>query len=76
MSRQAQAICNYWVEKFGLGFHPDTRGADYTDEHDNQFLTDAEVADYNSDMAALFALPVDPYQEGLEAMARAGLPVT
>jgi hypothetical protein len=60
-------ICNHWVSHFGLGFHPDTRGADYVDGDGNPSLT--EAARYDAEMERLFGLCA----EGVAAMRRAGL---
>lgn len=62
------AICRKWVKRLGGGFHPDTRGKGYTPR-----LTDAEIAEYETDMEALFAVAADPYECGVMAMADAGL---
>lgn len=68
-SLQAQAICDHWVAKLGLAFHPDSRGGDYSDN-----LTEAEIADYNEDMSVLFSLQgIDPYEHGINAFRVAGL---
>jgi hypothetical protein len=64
---QATAICDYWVSKLGLGFHPDNRAEDY------DALTEEEMADYEEDMNTLFSLGLDPYEYGLTAMRAAGL---
>ena len=48
-----RAIAAKWVAKFGLGFHPDTRGADYVDSAGACCLTDAEAAEYDADMQTL-----------------------
>lgn len=58
-------IANKWVVRFGLGFHPDTRGKDYSPA-----LTKAEIEEYDSDMNDLFNLDVDPYAVGVAAMER------
>jgi hypothetical protein len=62
------AICAKWVAQIGLGFHPDTRGADYAPA-----MTPDQVADYDADMAALFATASDPYECAFMAAADAGL---
>ena len=54
---QATAICDKWAAKLGYGFHPDTRGADYSPP-----LTPMEVIAYDHDMVRLFGLDIlDPY---------------
>lgn len=70
---RVRAICDHWVARLGLSFHPDNRGADYVDGDGGQFLTDDEVADYAEDMAALCRLAPNPYEAGLAAWRRAGL---
>jgi hypothetical protein len=51
---RAQAICDHWVARRGLGFHPDTHGSPYEDEAGDQALTDNEAADYDEDTIPLF----------------------
>jgi len=65
---EATEIAARWVARFGLGFHPDTRGADY-----HPPLTVDECRAYDSDMDRLFELGGDPYEYGLRAMRSAGL---
>ena len=65
---EAARICDKWAARLGLGFHPDTRGADYRPE-----LSAEDCADYDSDMETLFGFGGDPYAFGVEAMERAGL---
>ena len=46
-----------WVRRLGLGFHPDTRGSDYSPP-----LTRKEAADYDAALdAALGSRTADPY---------------
>lgn len=68
-----RAIAAKWVAKFGLGFHPDTRGADYVDSAGACCLTDAEAAEYDADMQTLAECCDDQYEFGLDAMRAAGL---
>lgn len=58
------AICARWLDRIGLGFHPDTPGADYVPP-----LSPALQAEYEGDMQTLFAVALDPYACGLAAMA-------
>ena len=60
---EGRAIATKWVARFGLGFHPDTPGKDYTPR-----LTAKEAREYDADMDRLFALDCDPYECGLAAM--------
>lgn len=60
---EARSIANKWVSRFGMGFHPDTRGKDYTPR-----LNADDAKTYDSDMDRLFEIAPDPYQAGLEAM--------
>jgi hypothetical protein len=62
------AICRKWVSRLGCGFHPDTRGKNYTPE-----LTADEIAEYETDIDALFESASDPYECAVMAMADAGL---
>jgi hypothetical protein len=59
---EALRICRRWVAMFGMGFHPDTRGADYVPP-----LPPEMVAKYDEDMETLFGLG-DPYAPGIAAM--------
>jgi len=65
---KALEICAKWVARFGLGFHPDTRGAQYTPA----LLAD-DIADYDRDMESLFALDCDPYAVAVAVMEDFGL---
>lgn len=56
-------IARRWVGRFGLGFHPDTRGKDY-----RPALSATEVAEYSADMNRLFSGTGDPYGAGITAM--------
>lgn len=69
----ARVIAAKWVQRFRLGFHPDTRGRDYVFPNKLRCLTDAEADEYDADVERLFSLPGDPYQHGLDAMRAAGL---
>lgn len=62
------AICRKWVARLGGGFHPDTRGADYSPPFDPD-----EIIEYDADMERLFETAADPYECGVMAMADAGL---
>ncbi len=61
-------LAEKWARKIGLGFHPDTRGADYVPA-----LSAADAAEYDRNIAELFALPGCPYARGLAAFERLGL---
>jgi hypothetical protein len=61
------AICRKWVSRIGGGFHPDTRGKDYTPAMDAEW-----IAEYDADMEALFKVAADPYECAVMAMADAG----
>lgn len=43
-----------WIERFGLGFHPDTRGEDYVNADGSRVLTDDEVKQYEFDIDEVF----------------------
>jgi len=62
------AICRKWVSRIGIGFHPDTRGHDYSPP-----MSKSEIKEYDIDMEALFAVDADPYKFCVMAMADAGL---
>lgn len=61
-------IADKWVKRLGLGFHPDTRGKDYSPKFSKE-----DVAAYDRDMEQLFEISPDPYQAGIDAWTRAGL---
>jgi hypothetical protein len=56
-------IARKWVARLGMGFHPDTQGEDYSPA-----LSAEDIADYDADIARMFALEGDPYAAGLIAM--------
>jgi hypothetical protein len=58
-----RAICRKWAARLGCGFHPDTRGKDYSPA-----LSRAEIEEYDADMALLFRAAADPYEQGLAAL--------
>ena len=64
----AAQITDRWVAILGIGFHPDTHGADYTPA-----LRADLVAEYDRDMDKLFEICSDPYQAALDALDRADL---
>ena len=62
----ARAICNKWVNKLGYGFHPDTRGDDYTPS-----MTQKDIDAYDADMDTLFEMGIgDPYAYAVEALEK------
>lgn len=61
------AICAKWCRRIGVGFHPDTRGKDYSPAMEAD-----EIKEYDADMKALFKVAADPYECALMAMADAG----
>lgn len=61
-------IATRWVEKLGLGFHPDTAGRDIIPA-----LEPYQIIDYERDMERLHEISADPYLAGLRAM-RIALP--
>ena len=63
----ANLIADKWIARLGLGFHPDTIAESYTPEFPPSW-----VPEYEADLDFL-ANADDPYQIGLDAMARAGL---
>jgi hypothetical protein len=66
--RDPHAICRKWVAMLGLGFHPDTPGADYSPQFDAD-----TIAEYDADMTVLFEVADDPYECGIMAWKDAGL---
>jgi hypothetical protein len=67
-SADPHAICRKWVKRLGGGFHPDTRGKDYSPR-----LSADEVREYDADMDTLFGVAQDPYECAVMAMADANL---
>ena len=65
---EAREIVVRWFDRFGLGYHPDTRGADYVDQHGARSLTDEEAAAYDRDIDRLFAISPHPYAVGITLM--------
>ena len=59
----ADAIAKKWVGRLGLGFHPDTRGANYSPA-----LSANEIREYDADMDRLFQSADDPYEAAARAM--------
>ena len=51
------AICRKWFQRLGIGFHPDTRGADY-----EPAMSVKWVNEYEADMQTLFDTASDPYE--------------
>ena len=62
-----RAICQKWAARLGFGFHPDTRGEDYSPK-----LSRAEIREYDGDMETLFRVAADPYEHGLAALLERG----
>lgn len=62
-----EVIALHWARSIGIGWHPDTSGADY-----EPAMSDDDAAAYDSDMELLMRA-ADPYEVGLNAMERAGL---
>ena len=66
---QAAEICLKWACRLSIGFHPDTRGADYSPA-----LTKEAQDEYDADMSKLWeiseATDADPYEIALEASER------
>ena len=59
----ARQLAAKWVWRIGLGFHPDTRGKDYSPP-----LSAALIAEYDADMDTLFSINCDPYEVACDAM--------
>lgn len=68
VSTDPHAICRKWVNRIGVGFHPDTRGKDYTPKMSPEW-----IKEYDADMELIFARAADPYECGIMAMEDAGL---
>jgi hypothetical protein len=59
-----RTICRKWAARLP-GFHPDTRGADYSPS-----MSETEISEYDSDMEKLFKTAADPYDCAIRAMMR------
>jgi hypothetical protein len=66
--RLARRIALRWVDKLGLGFHPDTRAKDYT-----PLMPYEDREDYDRDMDMLAGVAVDQYEASLWAMRKRNL---
>jgi hypothetical protein len=64
----ARRIALRWVDKLGLGFHPDTRAKDYT-----PLMPYEDREDYDRDMDMLAGVAVDQYEASLWAMRKRNL---
>jgi hypothetical protein len=64
----AAEIAARWIDRFGLGFHPDTRGANYVPA-----LSAEDIARYDADMELLFEHAADPYDLSIRAWKEKGL---
>jgi hypothetical protein len=64
----AQRITDHWTAVIGIGFHPDTRGKDYSPR-----MSAIQIMEYDADMETLFALDCDPYAEAIASFERGGL---
>ena len=64
----AQRICEHWARFIGLGFHPDTRGADYTPP-----MTRAQIRNYDANMRALSQYDGDYYAIAVQALESTGV---
>lgn len=67
----ADRALRHIARKLELGFHPDTRLADYT--HPGQLLMDPVLRDYEAWLSEAFALLADPYAVALDEWRRLGL---
>lgn len=57
-----------WIERLGLAFHPDTRGADYINDDGKRTLSDGEAEQYDRDIDEAFETHADPYGVALTIM--------
>lgn len=69
---QARACLAWFVDVLGLGFHPDTRGADYVNRDGSRVFNDAQAAAVDALLDRILA-HVDPYDAGVEEMRKQGL---
>jgi hypothetical protein len=63
-----EEICRRWARKLGLGFHPDTSGANYSPA-----MSDAQIRTYDAEMRSLFKWAADPYAIAIEAWRAEGV---
>lgn len=74
---KARALLTPWIDRLGLGFHPDTCGADYVvvgkaGIRGARFFTDEEAARYDADIEASCGLG-DIYAVSLKIWEEKGL---
>ena len=55
-TERARSLIEKWVNRLGPGFHPDTRGVDYTDNLGRNSLTKLEAREYESDIDEAFEM--------------------
>lgn len=65
MTKNPHAICAKWARRLGVGFNPDTAGADYCAPP----LSAEEAAEYDADMADLFDSAENPHECAMMALA-------
>lgn len=63
----------YWVRYFGIGFHPDTRGADYVFRNGERCLSEERAKAYDACMEHQFEISADPYLDARKLWAEMGL---
>lgn len=61
-----------WTAHLGLGFHPDTRGADYVDAEGKRCFDDEQAAALDRDVEAAFGI-CDPYETSITVWHALGL---
>ena len=71
--RDACEIAVKWVEKLGLGLHPDTRGTDYTDVDGSPSFTADEAAEYERDLNTMLNSVSDIYELCAQAWDACGM---
>ena len=69
---QGRRLLERWVVCVGVGFHPDTRGADYVDADDNRVFTPDEAQLYDADVELAHKLCADVYWTALDLMIEKG----
>lgn len=55
-TERARSLIQKWVNRLGPGFHPDTRGVDYTDHLGRNSLTKIEAREYEDDIDQAFEM--------------------
>ena len=70
---EAEHFVRWAARDIGLGFHPDTRFADYVDLSGSRLFSDDTAKRCDDYMADSFGFGMDPYQVAIDEWERSGL---